>query len=249
MIKFFRKIRFELMEQNKTGRYLKYAIGEVILVVMGILIALWLNNLNTNMQQRIEEISILKELKSDFEADIVDFNINISVYKYVMTSTEVILKSFESNRPYHDSLANDFAGISAWPLSIIHTSAYEVLKSKGFALISNDLLLKKITNLHGQTYAAIKLWENPPTREFYLKDILKRFDKLEPWKMDENGVFSYGIMKPLNYQSLKKDDLYKSIIRSIKNEAQSLLNGNYFTILGEVQEIIKDIEVELQKLD
>jgi len=52
MIKFFRKIRYDLMEKNKTGKYLKYAVGEIILVVIGILIALSINNWN---QQRILE--------------------------------------------------------------------------------------------------------------------------------------------------------------------------------------------------
>lgn len=46
MIKFFRKIRYDLMEKNKTGKYLKYAIGEILLVVIGILIALSINNWN-----------------------------------------------------------------------------------------------------------------------------------------------------------------------------------------------------------
>ena len=46
MIKFFRKIRYDLMEKNKTGKYIKYAIGEIILVVIGILIALSVNNWN-----------------------------------------------------------------------------------------------------------------------------------------------------------------------------------------------------------
>ena len=43
MIKFFRKIRYNLMETNKTGKYLKYAIGEVVLVIIGILIVLAIN--------------------------------------------------------------------------------------------------------------------------------------------------------------------------------------------------------------
>ena len=46
MIKFFRKIRYDLMEKNKTGKYFKYAIGEIVLVVIGILIALQINNWN-----------------------------------------------------------------------------------------------------------------------------------------------------------------------------------------------------------
>jgi hypothetical protein len=46
MIKFFRHIRRSLLEQNKMGKYFKYAIGEILLVVIGILIALSINNWN-----------------------------------------------------------------------------------------------------------------------------------------------------------------------------------------------------------
>ena len=56
MIKFFRKIRYDLMEKNKTGKYLKYAIGEIILVVIGILIALQINNWNEDRKRRAIEI-------------------------------------------------------------------------------------------------------------------------------------------------------------------------------------------------
>jgi hypothetical protein len=53
MIKFFRKIRFDLMEKNKTGKYLKYAIGEIVLVVIGILVALSINNWNEDRKSDI----------------------------------------------------------------------------------------------------------------------------------------------------------------------------------------------------
>ena len=66
MIKFFRKIRYDLMEKNKTGKYLKYAIGEIVLVVIGILIALAINNLNQIRIAENEEITILKAMKTDF---------------------------------------------------------------------------------------------------------------------------------------------------------------------------------------
>ena len=56
MIKFFRKIRYDLIEKNKTGKYLKYAVGEIVLVVIGILIALSINNSNTINKQRIRAL-------------------------------------------------------------------------------------------------------------------------------------------------------------------------------------------------
>lgn len=62
MIKFFRQIRFDLMEKNKTGKYLKYALGEILLVVIGIFIALQLNNWNTERIQHIESRELAKRL-------------------------------------------------------------------------------------------------------------------------------------------------------------------------------------------
>ncbi|QBA63974.1 DUF6090 family protein [Muriicola soli] len=66
MIKFFRKIRQNLLSQGKTGMYLKYAIGEIILVVIGILIALQINNWNEQRNESKEERLILLNLKEDF---------------------------------------------------------------------------------------------------------------------------------------------------------------------------------------
>src|SRR6056300_982378 len=65
MIKFFRKIRYDLMEKNKTGKYLKYALGEIILVIIGILIAVSINDWNGDRKLKIEQQFILKDLKQE----------------------------------------------------------------------------------------------------------------------------------------------------------------------------------------
>ena len=62
MIKFFRNIRKDLMEKNKTSRYIKYAIGEIILVVIGILIALQINNWNENRKLKAIELNLLSDI-------------------------------------------------------------------------------------------------------------------------------------------------------------------------------------------
>lgn len=69
MIKFFRKIRQNLLSEGKTGKYLKYAIGEIILVVIGILIALSINNWNEQRKENIKEQAILKRLEKEFKSN------------------------------------------------------------------------------------------------------------------------------------------------------------------------------------
>ena len=66
MIKFFRHIRKNLLMENKTSKYVKYAIGEIILVVIGILIALQINNWNENRKETKEELAILENLHEEF---------------------------------------------------------------------------------------------------------------------------------------------------------------------------------------
>jgi hypothetical protein len=74
MIRFFRKIRFDLMEKNKTGKYLKYAIGEIILVVIGILIALSINTWNEERKEKIIVTNLLKGIRYDLVADTIEFS-------------------------------------------------------------------------------------------------------------------------------------------------------------------------------
>lgn len=69
MIKFFRNFRQNLLMENKTGKYFKYAIGEIILVVIGILIAIWINGTYNDYKERKVEITILKKLIADVETD------------------------------------------------------------------------------------------------------------------------------------------------------------------------------------
>jgi hypothetical protein len=83
MIKFFRKIRQNLLEQNKIGSYLKYAIGEIFLVVIGILIALQINNANEAHKAKRSEQIVLKNLIQDLRADSLSFSDNLAILSKV----------------------------------------------------------------------------------------------------------------------------------------------------------------------
>ena len=80
MIKFFRKIRQNLLSENKTGTYLKYAFGEIILVVIGILIAIQINNWNENRKNQNELINIYHQVSLDIKNDISELSDHIKYY-------------------------------------------------------------------------------------------------------------------------------------------------------------------------
>ncbi|MCB0462680.1 MAG: DUF6090 family protein [Flavobacteriaceae bacterium] len=139
MIKFFRKIRYNLMEQNKTGKYLKYAIGEIILVVIGILIALQINNWNEARKSKVFETEILTQVQANLIKDKLTLQNIASNFQKAIESSNKILESKWSDQD-KDSLKYWLADIIQFDRFQPLTNAYEVLKSKGIDQIQNKQL-------------------------------------------------------------------------------------------------------------
>lgn len=124
MIKFFRKIRQNLLTENKFSKYLIYAIGEIILVVIGILIALQINNLNEQNKKEELRKSYVNSIKKDLESDVVLLEKQIS--------------QFELELKIHTSLSERLSSSNATFDTIIKIARYEFLP---FFSPSNNLNL------------------------------------------------------------------------------------------------------------
>ena len=95
MIKFFRKIRQGLLTENKFSKYLIYAIGEIVLVVIGILIALQINNWNETQKNRQQELIILENILQDLKNDKVGLNDIIERRKSKVASAEIMASYYK----------------------------------------------------------------------------------------------------------------------------------------------------------
>jgi len=162
MIKFFRRIRFDLMEKNKTGKYFKYAIGEIILVVIGILIALQINNWNENVKDREREQEILVDLKTSLK-DNLDLCSN--AFEPRLTIKNKGLEYLKKTAYEHQNLPNDtlIIYIRAMQRDIIFrydSGPYDALKSSGFELIKNKELRKQIIKSFEVTLPGFTLFIN-----------------------------------------------------------------------------------------
>ncbi|MBD0832416.1 DUF6090 family protein [Aestuariibaculum sediminum] len=94
MIKFFKNFRKTLINEGKTTKYFKYAIGEIVLVVIGILIALQINNWNENRLTKIVKSNYLKQIKAELILDVTNFKKDI---RSIKTYTEYLNKVSEGN--------------------------------------------------------------------------------------------------------------------------------------------------------
>jgi len=207
MIKFFRKIRQNMIKENRTSKYLLYAIGEIILVVIGILIALQINNWKQQQLEQQFEKKVLKEILIDTEEDIIEMDSAFFYLKESQRSAELIIDAFHKNFSYNDSLDVHFAlALDTWSLSP-NTTAFDAAKTEGLYLIKNDSIRKMVAKINGYFFDYVRVlesrWHDYNTI-VVLPYILPLFDN-----------YNFKSMKPTHYESLKNDTVYIGILQTL----------------------------------
>lgn len=104
MLPFFRKIRYKLAENNQFLKYSRYAIGEIMLVVVGILLALQINTWNGHRLERIEEIKILRGIKKDLEYTIKEFEFHNQIRSTILDASKRIYTLADSHALHEEEL-------------------------------------------------------------------------------------------------------------------------------------------------
>ncbi len=149
MIKFFRKIRYNLMSENKTSKYFKYAIGEILLVVLGILIALQINNWNQNRIENNEEKEVITKLHNDFIENkkiLNEYLIEITAEINAQTTLLNLIGLPKEELSKHNLDSLFFASLSASEFAFADNTLKNIMQSGRLNLLKNeeitDLLYK-----------------------------------------------------------------------------------------------------------
>ena len=160
MIKFFRKIRQGLLSENKFTKYLMYAIGEIVLVVIGILIALQVNTWNQHRISHNLELKLLKDLHNDLETDLKNLSTKIEYDSLFAASNDSLFTCFKNNnladglkvRNINGTLYNWFGIINNTLFFYPQKYAYQNIINSGIDIIENDTLRQDIMHLYDYLY-------------------------------------------------------------------------------------------------
>ena len=236
MLMFFRRIRQRLFSLGQVQRYLIYAVGEIVLVVVGILIALQINNWNEWRKERALERIVLEDIESNINRNLLLINSAISTIENINLSTEVLINVIEDKIPYSDSLSLhlDQGMRSGTFLFKLNSDGYESLQSTGFNIIQNEELKDEILSLYEVTYGYVlttlqfanSIYDYHAWKDFFYKN-------------------SDNLLVPYSQNTLLDKRLFTEImdIKFLRNDFRNALEES----LEPSQKVLHLIESELDK--
>ena len=236
MIKFFRRIREKLISENKISKYLLYATGEILLVMIGILLALQVNNWNETRKIELKENEILKEILRDIEETNSEIISDMYSHMTMLWSAQMLKDQISQLKPDTDQLGS-YYGPSAHDLQIYpKTSGFETLKSQGLEIITNDSLRKNISDLYQLDY----------TR-------LTKFGRLTPESSIIETLLPYTIKhfrtSTQNTREIKIEELDAKIVNNLieLKSSDDLKNDEEFFVILEHTMRLRNYKISLHR--
>ncbi|MCJ7466927.1 MAG: DUF6090 family protein [Maribacter sp.] len=248
MINFFRKIRQRLLTENKVSKYMFYALGEIVLVVIGILIALQINNWNELKKERLKEYQILMALQKDFRVNKANLDrTTIWLPQLMDTLAKGLTYIGKDALQSSEQMQNTITYTSYSLTDVVDGSLTSVLSSEKLELISNDSLKYRLT-----AYPSIvkKFQKQEALLENYVlekqRPILRKYITLLDI-IDIPSEYKPGFAQ-LKKEVVKSD--YKGLLndREYQNAIAGILIQNSL-LLQYANEIIKETELIIMLLD
>ena len=261
MIKFFRHIRKSLLAQGNTGKYFKYAIGEIILVVIGILIALSINNQNENRKERAQEQELLLQLHSEFESNLEQLDQKTGMREQMIFASLKLLQSIDSPETRQaDSIIKfiGFTGINPTFDPIVN----DINSSGRIQLLQNKNLKERLARWTSEVIQVTEeeqIWSDYRNNEYIpllsqkglLRNILNQYWKdnvLSAFHLDQGTRTEINVgnsKKDINLSALLDDPRFESSLAQCATYAK-LTNSQAVSLRKRIVEILELIEQDIR---
>lgn len=245
MVSLFRKLRHRLLAENRLSRYILYAAGEILLVVIGILIALQINTWNEARKFKAQQYGLLTDLKTDLKANMGELKEGLQANTQFLDEYQGLKQAIEEDRAYSPAIDSLCLHLENWHSPFLARTAYESLKNIGLDIIENDSLKSQIITMYEKTF--VYLSEDYDRSEWAFANNTKsdflnehfRYEKLNPG----TGYQSFRYV-PTDFDRLKADEGFLNML-STMIVIRSRGIYHYSGTIATLQSLISDIEREL----
>jgi hypothetical protein len=238
--------RLEL--RKRSGRYFLYAIGEIVLVVVGILVALQINNWNEERKLADVETELLRGLLADLNQTAENLDEGIAFNQFTELKYREILDALDDENVDETQLEGAFGQIDNWAALYPTTSAYASLKAKGIDIIQNSKLRNAIVELYENEF--VFLLEDTDRSEWSIHDSVKMpfFAKHFEVRTPEEGIvlweFSNDTATANDFQSLRTNQEFINLLSlMVRMRATNLAFSKATQV--KLTQVIESIEQEL----
>jgi uncharacterized protein DUF6090 len=253
MINLFRKLRRSLVRDNKTKDYFKYAFGEIALVMVGILLALQVNNWNEGRKLRNTELIYLEELKSDLELNLVSIDSFVNSRNTAINSSEIILNYFHNPQSLTlDEFNVHSINVMVWyPFEHNDNTFQELLNSGKLSIITNKAIKTGLQNWQTR-FKKIAFIESEMEQDYerYFYEPYFSIADLEVAFKNYNAQMSKQkiehSLKPKQVQILLKNQKFKNGF-TLANYNSELLIIEYSEMIKTINEVLGLIDHELAR--
>lgn len=236
MLSKLRKLRKTFLFSDSTKKYMLYALGEIFLVVIGILIALQINNWNENRKDRTKEKLVLQELITTLKKNNNILEDRITYIQNFKTDGMIVLDALDGKIPYSDTLHNHFLYAQFSGLGNLEAqfsvAGYTALKLAGYDIIKSDSLKLQIIEMFETNIPLLTSFESETQsklREYYLQHFKNE-------------------SVPNDFEALKKDSYYYEMIRFMINFRNRMIRriNEHIEIS---KNLIQNLEAEFKKVE
>ena len=236
--------------ENKTSKYLKYAIGEIVLVMIGILLALQINNWNEARKDRVYEVKMLNQIKKALEQDYKFFTEHLlgRRHKTQLNAVNFFKKSILQDSVDQDSVDYHFNRLQHGLQVTYNRGPYDALKSSGLDRISNDSIRNRLIYVYDFIYPRYEGLINSGQDYFYNEgqSLYKELRIRHGITVVNDSIrFKYASLKPID---LKTDLDFAEFLGLASDYAigmESLLKR----VTPFMKELIELIDQEINRLN
>ena len=246
MFKLFRKVRLKLLSEFRVRKYILYAFGEIALVVIGILIALQINNWSQENKERQVELDLLVEIRNNLSEDLVEIEANIDFQNEILPCQNAFIDWLDGKRNYSDSVSYFDNSLSYHITRSILSSrflanqgTYETLKQVGVRIIQNDSLRIQITHLNEvafpKYYIELEDYKKASRQCFPLfEDHLEELNWFEPLQI-------------LNIDDLRSDRSIRYKIKTLHNSGELLPGRHAPFVKRNIEKVLRLLEEVIEE--